>query len=89
MRFQWDAAKAESNRKKHGVAFEESLTVFHDPLAATFVDSEPSEGERRLITIGFSAAGRLLVVWHTERARSVRVISARLATNRERERHES
>jgi len=89
MRFQWDAAKAESNRKKHGVAFEESLTVFYDPLAATFVDSEPSEGERRLITIGFSAAGRLLVVCHTERARSVRVISARLATKRERERHES
>ena len=89
MRFQWDAAKAESNRKKHGVPFEESLTVLYDPLAATFVDSEPSEGERRLITIGFSAAGRLLVVCHTERSRSVRLISARLATTRERKRHES
>lgn len=89
MRFQWDAAKAESNRKKHGVPFEESITVFYDPLAATFVDSEPSEGERRLITIGFSAAGRLLVVCHTERSRSVRLISARLATTRERKRHES
>ncbi len=89
MRFQWDAAKAESNRKKHSVAFEEALTVFYDSLAATFVDVEHSEGERRLITIGFSAAGRLLVVCHTERARSVRLISARLATTRERERHES
>ena len=43
MRLPWDAAKAESNRKTHGVAFEESLAVFHDPLAATFVDSEPSK----------------------------------------------
>jgi uncharacterized DUF497 family protein len=89
MRFQWDAAKAESNLKKHGVAFEESLTVFYDPLAATFVDPQHSEGERRLLTIGFSAAGRLLVVCHTERAHSVRLISARVATKRERKRHES
>ena len=36
MRFQWDASKAESNRKKHGVTFEEAVTVFYDPLAATF-----------------------------------------------------
>jgi uncharacterized DUF497 family protein len=42
MRFQWDAAKAESNRKKHSVAFEEALTVFYDSLAATFVDVEHS-----------------------------------------------
>ena len=89
MRFQLNAAKAESNIKKHGVAFEESLTVFYDPLAATFVDPQHSEGERRLITIGFSAAGRLLVVCHTDRARSVRLISARVATKRERKRHES
>jgi len=89
MRFQWDSAKSESNLKNHGVAFEESLTVFYDPLAATFVDPQHSEGERRLITIGFSAAGRLLVVCHTERARSVRLISARVATKRERKRHES
>lgn len=88
MRFQWDAAKAESNREKHGVALEEAVTVFYDPLAATFVDPQHSEGERRLITVGFSAAGLLLVVCHTERARSVRVISARLATRRERKRHE-
>lgn len=89
MRFQWDAAKAKSNLKKHTVAFEEALTVFYDPLAATVVDSQHSEGERRLITIGFSAAGRLLVVCHTERARSVRLIGARVATKRERRRHES
>jgi uncharacterized DUF497 family protein len=89
MRFQWDSTKAESNRRKHGVAFEESLTVFCDPFAATFVDPEHSESERRLITVGFSIAGRLLVVCHTERGRSARIISARPATTRERKRHES
>ncbi len=89
MRFQWDAAKAESNRKKHGVAFEEALTILYDSLAATFVDAHHSTGERRLITVGFSAAGRLLVVCHTEDAGSIRLISARLATKRERNRHES
>ena len=88
MRFEWDAAKSESNRKKHGVAFEEALTVFYDSLAATFIDVEHSEAERRLVTLGFSAVGRLLVVCHTERAQSVRLIGARLATTRERKRHE-
>lgn len=88
MRFQWDAAKAEFNREKHGVAFGGTVTVFYDPLAATFVDPQHSEGERRLITVGISAAGRLLVVCHTERARFVRLISARRATKRERRRHE-
>jgi hypothetical protein len=88
MRFHWDAHKAESNREKHGVAFEEALTVFYDSLAATFVDPEHSRGERRLITVGFSAVGRPLVVCHTEQPRSVRLISARPATRRERKRHE-
>ena len=88
MRFQWDGAKAESNREKHGVSFEEALTVFYDPLAATFVDPQHSERELRLITVGSSAAGRLLVVCHTERRGSVRLISARLATKSESMRHE-
>lgn len=68
MRFQWDSAKAESNQTKHGVSFEEALTVFYDPLAATFRDPQHSEREHRFITVGYSARGRLLVVCHTERA---------------------
>ncbi len=89
MRFQWDAAKAALNLKGHSVAFEEALTVFYDPLAATFRDPEHSHGEQRFITVGYSTRGRLLVVCHTERARSLRLISARPATKRERKRHES
>jgi uncharacterized DUF497 family protein len=83
MRFEWDAAKAEANAKKHGVSFEEALTVFYDPLAATFGDPDHSGSEQRFVTVGYSARGR-----HTERKRSMRVVSARAATKRERKRHE-
>jgi uncharacterized DUF497 family protein len=89
MRFQWDSVKAESNLRKHGVAFEEALTAFYDPLAATFRDPQHSHDEQRFVTLGYSARNRLLVVCHTERARSVRLISARFATKAERKRHES
>jgi uncharacterized DUF497 family protein len=88
VRFQWDSKKEESNRRKHGVAFREAMTIFHDPLAATFSDSDHSEIEQRNLTIGHSSHGRLLVVCHTDREESVRIISARVATTRERKHHE-
>ena len=89
MQFEWDRDKARRNLKKHGVTFDEAVTVFYDPLSATFDDPDHSVVERRLITIGFSALGRLIVVCHTERGSAVRVISARPATARERKRHET
>ena len=88
MRFEWDARKAASNLKKHRVSFDEAVTVFYDPLAATFADPEHSSEESRLVTIGYSAQGRLLVVCHVERGGSLRLISARRVTPRERRRHE-
>ena len=89
MRFEWDGDKAAKNRTKHNVSFEEAVTVFYDPLAATFEDPDHSQGERRLITVGYSSQGHLLVVCHTERRGVVRLISARRATRHERKRHES
>jgi uncharacterized DUF497 family protein len=89
MRFEWDHKKAEGNIKKHRVSFDEAVTVFYDPLAATFDDPDHSVGERRFITVGFSSRGRLLVVAHVERVGSTRIISARLATAQERKRHET
>ena len=89
MRFEWDRDKAVSNRNKHGVPFDEAVTVFYDPLAATFGDPDHSVEEDRLITVGYSGQGRLLVVCHTERSGAIRIISARRATARERKRHES
>lgn len=89
MQFEWDRAKAEGNVRKHRVSFDEAVTVFYNPLAATFDDPGHTVGERRLITVGHSSRGRLLVVAHAERAETIRIISARLATARERKRHEA
>lgn len=88
MEFEWDDAKAESNLAKHGVSFEEALTVFDDPLAAIFDDEHHSLGERREIIIGYSYEGRLVLVSFVERSDRVRIISARPATRRERSGYE-
>ena len=88
MRFEWDGNKAAENLKKHRVSFDEGVTVFYDPLAATFNDPDHSDEENRLVTVGYSARGRLLVVCHVERGAATRLISARRATTRERKRHE-
>ncbi|MBI4482798.1 MAG: BrnT family toxin [Acidobacteria bacterium] len=82
------AAKAEANLKKHGVAFEEVLTVFGDPLARIFDDADHSEEEVREIIIGHSGKNRLLLVCFSERAGKVRIINARRATKRERRDYE-
>ena len=89
MQFEWDREKAKKNDKKHKMSFDEAMTVFYDPLSATFDDPDHSADEQRLITVGYSSRRRLLVVSHTERGKSVRIISARLATTQERKRHES
>ena len=88
MQFEWDPGKARQNLRKHGVSFDEAVTAFYDPLSATFDDPDHSIGEQRYITVGFSSQNRLLIVGHTERGETVRIISARLATAHERKRHE-
>jgi uncharacterized DUF497 family protein len=86
--FEWDPKKARQNIKMHGISFDEASTAFRDPLSITIDDPLHSKGEERLVLIGESLRGRLLVVVHTERGDSVRIISARLATNKERLRYE-
>ena len=88
MQFEWNREKAKKNFSKHKVSFDEAMTVFYDPLSATFEDKEHSTTEQRLITIGYSSKNRLIVVAHTERGTIVRIISARLATAHERKKHE-
>lgn len=88
MEFEWGETKAAINRKKHGVSFEEAKTVFDNPLALIFDDEEHSVDERREIIIGHSQNNRLLLVSYTERQNTIRIISARIATRREREDYE-
>ena len=89
MKFEWDPQKAEANLAKHGVSFEDGSTVFGDSLAGTIPDPLHSADEARFITVGHSAAGKLVVVVHAERGERARIISARLATSAERKRYES
>ena len=87
--FEWDAKKAAANERKHGVSFVEASTVFGDPLAITFPDPDHSRDEDREITIGYSIAGRLLIVSHVDRDGRIRIISARKATRSERRHYEA
>jgi len=89
MEFEWDPDKAEGNVLKHGVEFVEASTVFGDPLELTVVDPDHSSEEARSISLGNSSSGRLLVVSYTEREHSIRIISAREATPKERRQYES
>lgn len=89
MKFEWDREKAKNNISKHKVSFDEAITVFYDPLSATFDDPDHSADEHRFITIGYSSFNRLLVVSYTERRKTIRIISARKATTHERKRHAS
>ncbi len=89
MRFEWDSEKAAENLRKHRVSFDEAATVFFDPLSMTVLDPDHSAGERRFITMGASSGGRLVVVAHTERGSTLRIISARLAGASERKRYET
>ena len=88
MEFVWDEDKAATNRAKHGVSFEDAKTVFYDPLYIDFYDPDHSDEENRYIIVRESRAGRLLIVAYTERDDLIRLISAREATQGEREAYE-
>jgi uncharacterized DUF497 family protein len=88
--FSWDARKARSNLKKHGVSLEEAATVFSDPEALDWDDPEHSESELRSKRLGASVTGRILIVSYTLRRLKdgkeiIRIISSRQATRKERQ----
>jgi uncharacterized DUF497 family protein len=86
--FEWDPRKDTTNRRKHGVEFEEATTVFDDPLSVTIPDPDHDRDEHRFVIIGMSGERSLLVVIHTIRGERIRLISARLATKHERRKYE-
>ena len=92
MRFVWDPAKAESNQRKHGVRFEDAVQVFFDPLHLT-VQDRVEGGEHRWQTIGQVGGAAVFLVAHTvtedgpEPVETIRIISARRATPKERKRY--
>lgn len=88
--FQWDLHKAAANAEKHGVSFDEAITVFSDLLARLIPDPDSSYGEERFIILRQSKANRLLLVCHCYRDKDkvIRLISARKADKRERKIYE-
>ena len=83
LKFEWDAAKAEANCKKHGVSFELAREVFRDPFAVLRVDERADYGEERFVMIGVAEDKVLLTAGYTEREGNIRLISARRATQHE------
>jgi uncharacterized DUF497 family protein len=88
MEFEWDPKKAASNIRKHNVSFKEASSVFEDPLATVYEDPDHSAAERRFLTIGTSAEGRLIHVAFADRVERIRIITARPVTRGERELYE-
>ena len=84
LRFEWDPRKAAANLRKHHVSIEEARTAFADPLGRIVEDPRHSVDEEREALIGATERGRLVAVMFTERADTIRIISARLVTRRER-----
>ena len=87
MAFEWDPAKRRANLNKHGVDFADAVAVFEDPLALSRPDADV-RGEARFVVLGAVALGRHLVVAFTERGPDTRLISARLASKKERKSYE-
>jgi uncharacterized DUF497 family protein len=83
MKFTWNWLKAEVNRDKHGVSFDEAKSCFDDRHQVAFFDPDHSDDEDRELLIAHSNIGRLLLVSYTVRTSSIRIISARRATPRE------
>ena len=88
MSFQWDPDKAEANFRKHGVRFAESLLVFEDDYSITITDDDSDPHERRFVSLGTGAKGRVLVVVYSYRDADIRIISARVAEPHERRQYE-
>lgn len=85
IKFEWDQNKSRTNKKKHGITFEEASSVFLDESGIVFEDPEHSENEERFLILGFSESARMLLVCYCLRSRDtiIRIISARRATKAE------
>ena len=88
LKFEWDRRKAVLNIKKHGVSFEDAATAFGDPLSVTIHDPKHSDDEDRFLLLGETQDKKLVVVAHTDRKDTIRLINARPATRQERKDYE-
>lgn len=83
MKIEWDTNKNDANMKKHHISFETAARVFLDENRLDYYDIVHSMNEDRYITIGL--VEEVIVVVYTLRKTRIRIISARLATRKEKE----
>ena len=93
MNLDWDNNKNQSNIAKHGISFEEAIAIFDDPNIVTYEDTRFNYGETRFVSIGqiilvTQEKTVIIVVIHTQRNQTIRLISARKANERERKCYE-
>jgi uncharacterized DUF497 family protein len=90
LEFTWDPNKASLNERKHGITFDEAVTVFVDEHALLIPDPDHSSQEERFLVLGMSFKPRILMVCHCYRKRNevIRIISARKASRAERQQYE-
>ena len=87
LEFEWDPAKAEANFRKHGITFDQAIGVFYDPMMMTIEDERFAYSELREVAFGLVDAAVMAVVYVERRENLIRIISARLATPKERRRY--
>ena len=87
--FEWDSNKAASNERKHGIRFEDAALALRDSAAMSWIDTRTDYGEVRVVTVGAIEDWLIVVVVHTDRSGTTRIISARPASQKERSRYES
>jgi hypothetical protein len=87
MKIIWDPNKAKINFKKHGIRFSDAEMVLYDSFAMT-LEEQIVANEQRCVTIGLDAVARIIAVVYTYRSDTIRLISDRKATRRERKQYE-
>ena len=87
MRIRWDPQKAEANFRKHRIRFSDAETVLFDPMTLT-IENQIIDQEQRFLSVGSDAVGRILVIVYTYHGDTIRLISARKATSKERKYYE-
>ena len=87
MEIRWDPQKAEANFRKHKIRFSDAESVLFDPMTLT-IEDQIIDQEQRFLSVGSDALGRILVIVYTYHGNTIRLISARKATPRERKYYE-
>jgi len=87
MRYEWDDAKNEANRRKHGIAFRDAIPALIDPARVEWIDNRFDYGEERVCALGLATGNVLFVVHVLRDEETCRIISARRALKHEQERY--